>query len=341
MAYVQCRCGDASNTWEMFSLGLGMCLIAKSDQTTGNETYCSYVIQSNEVMFAFTTPYSSKRNQTNTKMPHPSFQNEMAQNFVDCHGLAIRAIGILVNDVKEAYQMSVEKGSTSISTPQVLIDEQHEGKMMMSEVSLYGDVVLRYVSKHGFNGSFLPNYEEVESLPLSYGLIRCEHMVGNVHNNAEVIQYISKFNGFHEFAKITNDHGCTKEEVLNNMVFASNDEMVLFPSNEPIIYGAKQKSNVQTYLERYEGLGLQHLALSCNDIFFTVREMHTYTHVGGFEFMPKPLPTYYQDTTTRVGVVLTNQQIEECEELGILVENDDQGVLLQIFIKPIGDRYVL
>jgi 4-hydroxyphenylpyruvate dioxygenase len=332
-----CRCGDASNTWRRFSWGLGMHLVAKSDQTTGNQTYCSYAVQSNELVFAFTAPYSSKIDQTGTKMPHPGYRSEEARRFIDSHGLAVRAVGILVDDADTAYRVSVENGAVSVLEPHVLNDDAKGGKMVMAEVRLYGDVVLRYVSKHGYKGSMLPNYEEVESLPLTYGLVRLDHAVGNVHKLAEAVNYIAKFSGFHEFAEFTADDVGTTESGLNSMVLASNNEMVLLPINEPT-FGTKRKSQIQTYLEHNEGSGVQHLALICDDIFSTLREMRTRTHIGGFDFMPKPPPTYYKNLASRVGSVLTEEQIKECDELGILVDKDDQGALLQIFTKPLGDR---
>lgn len=315
-----------------------MHLVAKSDQTTGNQTYCSYAIQSNELVFAFTAPYSSKVDQSNTKIPHPGFKSDEARSFVESHGLAVRAVGVLVNDADEAYRVSLENGAISVLRPHVLIDESG-GKMVLAEVKLYGAVVLRYVSKDGYKGSFLPNYAEVESLPLTYGLVRLDHAVGNVHNLKEAVQYIAKFTGFHDFAEFTADDVGTTESGLNSMVLASNNEMVLLPINEPT-FGTKRKSQIQTYLEHNEGPGVQHLALICDDIFSTLREMRTRTQIGGFDFMPAPPPTYYKNLPKRVGSVLTEQQVKDCEELGILVDKDDQGVLLQIFTKPLGDRSV-
>jgi 4-hydroxyphenylpyruvate dioxygenase len=335
--HIEFWCGDASNTWRRFSWGLGMHLVAKSDQTTGNQTYCSYAIQSNELVFAFTAPYSSKIDQTNTKMPHPGYKSKEARSFVDAHGLAVRAVGILVDDAAEAYRTSVEHGALSVLEPHVLSDDAKGGKMSMAEVKLYGDVVLRYVSTQGYKGSMLPNYEDVESLPLTYGLLRLDHAVGNVHNLAEAVSQISKYTGFHEFAEFTADDVGTSESGLNSMVLASNNEMVLLPLNEPT-FGTKRKSQIQTYLEHNEGPGLQHLALICDNIFSTLKEMRTRTHIGGFDFMPKPPATYYKNLANRVGDILTDEQIKQCDELGILVDKDDQGVLLQIFTKPVGDR---
>ena len=197
----------------------------------------------------------------------------------------------------------------------------------------------RYVSFiNGFNGPFLPKYDKVDGPPLSYGLSRLDHAVGNVHSLLEAVQYISRFTGFHEFAEFTADEVGTAESGLNSVVLANNTEMVLLPLNEPV-FGTKRKSQIQTYLEHNEGPGLQHFALLSKDIFKTLKEMRSRTHLGGFDFMPKPPPTYYRNLRNRVADILTEDQMNECDELGILVDRDDQGVLLQIFTKPIGDRY--
>jgi 4-hydroxyphenylpyruvate dioxygenase len=151
-----------------------------------------------------------------------------------------------------------------------------------------------------------------------------------------------KFTGFHEFAEVTTDDVGTSESGLNSLVLANNDETVLLTVIEPVIYGAKRRSPIETYLEHNEGAGVQHLALMSNDIFKTLREMRKRSGVGGFEFMPSHPITYSSNSNLkkRVGDVLNDEQIKECEELGILVDRDHQGTLLQIFTKPIGDRYV-
>ena len=225
------------------------------------------------------------------------------------------------------------------------------GSVVISEVHLYGDAVLRYVSYKNPNPTpnsdpsswFLPGFEAVDegsSFPVDFGLRRLDHAVGNVPELEPVVAYMKHFTGFHEFAEFTSEDVGTSESGLNSVVLASNNEMVLLPVNEPV-YGTKRKSQIQTYLEHNEGAGVQHLALMSEDIFRTLREMRRRSGVGGFEFMPSPPPTYYRNLKNRAGDVLTDDQIKECEELGILVDRDDQGTLLQIFTKPLGDRYSL
>jgi 4-hydroxyphenylpyruvate dioxygenase len=211
------------------------------------------------------------------------------------------------------------------------------GEQVVSEVKLYGDVVLRYVSG-SYKGPFLAGYEDMPDAPkLSYGIQRLDHAVGNVHNLLEAVSYIIRFTGFHEFAEFVAEDVGTVDSGLNSMVLANNNEMVLLPVNEPT-HGTPRKSQIQTYLEQNEGPGLQHLALKTDDIFATLRQMRAVSHCGGFEFMPRPSDAYYKGLPAKIGDVLTPAQFAEVKELGILADKDDQGVLLQIFTKPLGDR---
>jgi len=262
------------------------------------------------------------------------------------HGLGVRAIAIEVDDAEAAFNISVENGAKP-SSPPIKLDGA-----VLAEIHLYGDVVLRYVSYDGGNVRnsenpgqwFLPRFEPVDetaSFPgLDFGLRRIDHAVGNVSELGPVVEYVKRFTGFHEFAEFTTEDVGTSESGLNSVVLANNEETVLLPLNEPI-HGTKRKSQIQTYLEHNEGPGVQHLALMTQDIFWTLREMRKRSGLGGFEFMPPPPPTYYRNLPNRVGDVLTEEQMKQCEELGILVDRDDQGTLLQIFTKPVGDRYPL
>ncbi|XP_077244473.1 4-hydroxyphenylpyruvate dioxygenase [Tasmannia lanceolata] len=338
--HIEFWCTDAINAASRFSWALGMPLSARSDLSTGNQTHASYLIQSSNLRFLFTAPYSpsictlqSPPNYDTATLP--SFSATTAHRFSASHGLAVRAIAIQVHDATSAFHVSVAHGAKP-STPPVDLS----GEATLAEVHLYGDVVLRYISFKNPNPNFqfLPGFEAMESYqPLDYGIRRLDHAVGNVADLAEAVAYVKGFTGFHEFAEFTAEDVGTTESGLNSMVLASNDEMVLLPMNEPV-FGTKRKSQIQTYLEHNEGAGVQHLALTSEDIFWTLREMRRRSGVGGFEFMPSPPPTYYRNLKKRVGDVLTEEQMKECEDLGILVDRDEQGVLLQIFTKPVGDR---
>jgi 4-hydroxyphenylpyruvate dioxygenase len=169
-------------------------------------------------------------------------------------------------------------------------------------------------------------------------LQRLDHAVGNVHELLKTVDYIANFTGFHEFAEFTAEDIGTIDSGLNSMVLANNNEFVLLPVNEPT-FGTKRKSQIQTYLEQNNGPGLQHLALKTNDIFATVREMRKYSFMrGGFDFQAPASDGYYQTLKARIGDALTDKEYALVEELGLLVDRDDQGVLIQVFTKPVSDR---
>eukprot|EP00271_Cylindrocystis_brebissonii_P013236 TRINITY_DN32930_c0_g1_i1.p1 TRINITY_DN32930_c0_g1~~TRINITY_DN32930_c0_g1_i1.p1 ORF type:complete len:425 (-),score=78.19 TRINITY_DN32930_c0_g1_i1:1320-2594(-) len=335
--HVEFWCHDAVNTSSRFSWGLGMPTIAKSDMSTGNQTYSSFALRSNDLTFVFSAPYSTKLDQAGTKKPIPNYDAQTALSFFTTHGLGVRAVAIEVKDAVEAFTVSVANGAKAVSEPMVIPSEAG-GSATISEVSLYGDVVMRFVSFDNFQGLFLPLYEKVEnSAVMSHGLQRIDHVVGNVPVLMDAIKYVARFTGFHEFAEFTAEDVGTVDSGLNSMVLASNNEMVLLPMNEPT-HGTKRKSQIQTYLDHNEGPGVQHMALLTKDIFHTLREMRGKTELGGFDFMPRPSAKYYAGLPDKIGDVLSAQQLQECQKLGILVDKDDQGVLLQIFTKPLGDR---
>ncbi|KAH7578444.1 hypothetical protein ACOSQ2_000296 [Xanthoceras sorbifolium] len=347
--HVEFWCTDATNTARRFSWGLGMPLFAKSDLSTGNAVHASYAIRSGDLTFLFTAPYSPSISAHDggggrASASIPTFDLGTCCAFSASHGLAVRSIAVEVEDAEVAFHTSVAHGAKPSASPVIL-----NGRAVISEVHLYGDVVLRYVSyrddKSDTNNDvgsfvFLPGFEstdELSSFPLDYGIRRLDHAVGNVPELGPAVSYVKGFTGFHEFAEFTSEDVGTSESGLNSVVLANNEEMVLLPMNEPV-FGTKRKSQIQTYLEHNEGAGVQHLALVSEDIFNTLREMRKRSGVGGFEFMPSPPPTYYKNLKARAGDVLNDDQIKQCEELGILVDRDDQGTLLQIFTKPLGDR---
>lgn len=250
--------------------------------------------------------------------------------------MAVRAVGITVADAKIAYETSVKHGAIGVMEAKDVKDKTSGQTLTIAEVKLYGDVVLRFLSGD-YTGVALANYEAIDGPDVSIGIERIDHCVGNVPNLLEAVDYICDFTGFHEFAEFTAEDVGTVDSGLNSMVLANNSEMILLPINEPT-FGTRRKSQIQTYLEQNEGAGLQHLALKTTDIFHTLGEMRKRSFLGGFEFMPRPSDEYYKKLPTRIGSDLTQDQYKRIEQLGLLVDKDDQGILLQIFTKPLGDR---
>lgn len=334
--HIELWCGDATTTRARFGYGLGLSLVAKSDQSTGNHHFASYVMQSGDLVMAFTAPYSTQTDKMGSQPPVEYDQDE-AYTFLKRHGMAVRAFGILVDDAAEAYAISTANGGIGVHPPVTLSDEATGTRLVFSEIKLYGDCVLRFVSGD-YEGAYLPGYAAVTDAPcVSYGLQRLDHAVGNVHELIPQVEYMAKALGWHEFAEFVAEDVGTVDSGLNSMVMANNNEMILLPVNEPT-HGTRRKSQIQTFLEQNEGPGLQHVALKTDDIVSTMRQMRARSALGGFDFMPSPSPDYYRQLPNRIGSLLTAQQYKDVEELGLLVDKDDQGILLQIFTKPLGDR---
>lgn len=340
--HVEFWCADATSTSKHFRFSLGMTHVAKQDLTTGSKTSISHVLRSNDLTFVFTAPVAGGEafdaaganfSESNEHGYCPAF----AEDFVKRHGLAVRAIGVQVADSAQAFETAVANGARPVLKPVELRGDESDGVAVISEVGMYGDVVMRFVSGDA-KSVFLPNYSKVDDpFPLSYGIKRLDHAVGNVPKLLETVNYIAKFTGFHEFAEFTSEDVGTLDSGLNSMVLASNNEMVLLPVNEPT-FGTPRKSQIQTYLEFNNGAGLQHLALMTDDIYSTLTQMRQCSHIGGFEFMPRASDAYYANLPEKVGDAVSAEDLQRCKELGILVDKDDQGILLQIFTRPLGDR---
>lgn len=367
--HVEFYCGDAKSTAFRFSLGLGMPITCTTGQSTGNDQCCSYGLQSDNVRMIFTAPYSKavasgefykkeeeKGKDTNPDFeapnPLPSFTVEHSHAFFQKHGIAARAIGLEVNSASDAFEKAVKNGATPVLQPTHIPASSGILKKLpdckgctIAEVKLYGDVVLRFVSNEGETDDtsdtpvpFLPHFTFYESKSYeTYGIRRIDHAVGNVHDLFDAHKHIASITGFHDFAEFTPEDVGTVDSGLNSVVLSSNTGNVLLPLNEPT--EGKRKSQIQTYLEQNEGPGLQHLALKTDDIFYTIEKMkHAESFFGGFELMNRPSDGYYEELPTRLGDKLTIEQYEKIQELGILADADDEGILLQVFTKPVGDR---
>ncbi|KAM1633988.1 hypothetical protein TB2_011939 [Malus domestica] len=271
------------------------------------------------------------------------FDHSASRTFSATQGLSVRAVAIQVEDTISAFTASVAHGTKPSAAPNLV-----NNRVTIAEVQLYGDVILRYVSYTNHNHFtdpdlhlwFLPGFESLtSSFPIDFEIRHLDHAIGNVKDLKSIVSYVKGFTGFHELAEFTVEDVETSESGLNSVVLVNNEEMVLFPMNEHV-YGTKRKSQIQTYLKHNEGAEVQHLALVSDDIFRMLREMQSRSDVGRFQFMPAPPSTYYRNLKKRVGDVLTNEQIKECEELGILVDRDDQETLLQIFTKRVEDRHL-
>ena len=377
--HVEFYTGDALMTAKRFELALGIPITCWSSLATGNDKCVTYGLEcgvdndnrepGDGVRFLVTAPLSRAMQQqqqtsstasaSNVQMaapdPLPGYDINSAHEFYAKHGLAVRAVGIQVEDANKAYAAAIANGAIGFTEPSVIpsyYDKDSEKECRVAEVELYGDVVLRFVSFHGSNQEksddsqvtpFLPHlapYPSYKSSKPTYGLSKIDHTVGNVPNLLKAQEYIQKFTGYHPFAEFTPEDIGTVDSGLNSVVLASDSEAVLLPLNEPT--EGKRKSQIQTYLEQNEGSGLQHIAIKTNDIFDTISKMrYAEENLGGFELMVRPSDGYYRELPSRLGDKLTEDQYKRLEELGILADADEEGVLLQIFTKPLGDRPTL
>ena len=197
--HLEFYCGDSQNTAARFGWALGMQTVAKSDQSTGNAHYASTVMRSHDMTLVFTCPYSTTIDRSKSVPAHPGFNGHEAHEFIKRHGFGARAIGILCDDAAAGHAAAVANGGVSALAPQTLRDATSPGHCVIAELRLYGDAVLRLVSKHdGYNGPFLPNYAAVQSPPVTYGIQRIDHIVGNVPSLLEAVNYIARMTGFHE-----------------------------------------------------------------------------------------------------------------------------------------------
>jgi 4-hydroxyphenylpyruvate dioxygenase len=328
--HIEFYCGDAKSMAFRFAQALGMRITGETGQMTGNDQCISYGLESGDFRLLLTAPYSQamassgdaapKTGNSDAPAPNslPSFSVDGAHAFFQKHGLAAKAIGLEVLDAQTAFENAVANGANPVLettfVPACLGQkDQSTAGCNMAEVSIYGDVVLRFVS---FSGEGAQKAERVPFLPHlsptsgkiaekeTYGIYKIDHAVGNVPDLQETLTHVSAFTGFHEFAEFTAEDVGTVDSGLNSVVLASNSEDVLLPLNEPT--QGRRKSQIQTYLEQNEGAGLQHLALKSYDIFSTIRQMKdAEENFGGFELMTKPSDSYYRELPERLGDQLT------------------------------------
>lgn len=347
--HLEFYCADATTTASRFMHGLDLRL---ESRLASSSTAHSVSVANGGLRFVFTAPVGPAAGTAAPGLEPIGFDHQGAADFVHRHGVAVRAVCLHVEDAAAAFEACVSNGGTAVSPPAPVPSVEGGARCTFAEVELYGDVVLRLLSSGGEEGrqvARLPGHTSLgeESGPMpSQGFVRVDHVVGNVPELVGPWERIAAMTGFHQFAEFTAEDVGTVDSGLNSIVLASNDETVLLPLNEPT-YGTRRKSQIQTYLELNNGPGVQHIALLTTDILGTVREMRKRTPSGGFAFMPRPSAEYYQslpDRLSRDGLglePLTLDTLREAEELGILVDRDDQGVLLQIFTAPVCDRATL
>ncbi len=308
--------GNAKQSSYYLARAFGFKIVAYSGLETGNREKVSYVLVQKNMRFVVSGALSS--------------ENRIAE-FVKTHGDGVKDVALLVDDVDKAYSEAVKRGAVAIAPPEELTDE--DGTLKKAVIGTYGDTIHTLIERKNYKGAFMPGFQKVEfNIPFEEsGLIAVDHVVGNVEKMEEWVSYYENVMGFKQMIHFDDDDISTEYSALMSKVM-TNGSRIKFPINEPA--DGKRKSQIQEYLEFYNGAGVQHLALLTSDIVKTVEALRA----NGVEFLDTP-DTYYDELTARVGKI--DEEIDKLKELKILVDRDDEGYLLQIFTKPIVDRPTL
>jgi 4-hydroxyphenylpyruvate dioxygenase len=318
--YVEFYTGNARQAAHFYRTALGMALAAYRGPETGVRDSASYLVVQNKIRFVLTTPLRP--------------QGFIADHIYR-HGDGVRDIALWVDDAAQAYRETTSRGARGVRAPETLSDEH--GEVRLASIAAYGDTIHTFVERRKYGGVFLPGFAPVpgpDPLARPVGLKHIDHMVGNV-GWGEMNRWVDFYRdvmGFRLFKHFDDKDISTEYSALMSKVMASGNERVKFPINEPA--EGRRKSQIEEYLEFYGGPGVQHIALATEDIISTVGAMRG----QGFEFLRVP-STYYRDLAARVGAI--DEPVDKLEELGILVDRDDEGYMLQIFTRPVEDRPTL
>ena len=318
--YVEFYVGNAKQAAHYYISAFGFSALAYAGPETGMKDRASYVVRQNKLTFVLTTPLQPN--------------NEMADHIYK-HGDGVKVLALLVNDATDAWEQTTRRGAKIYMEPKRLKDD--EGEVVLSGIHTYGDTVHVFVERKNYKGLFMPGYRKWENkffTSSSTGLQYVDHCVGNVGWNGmnQWVKFYEEVMGFRNILTFDDNDISTEYSALMSKVMSNGNGYVKFPINEPA--EGKKKSQVEEYLEFYHGEGVQHIALATNNIVATVDDLKS----RGVEFLEVPL-TYYNDLLDRVGKI--DEDIEPLKNLGVLVDRDDEGYLLQIFTKPVQDRPTL
>jgi 4-hydroxyphenylpyruvate dioxygenase len=316
--HVEFYVGNARQAAHFYDKTFGFKPIAKTGLETGCRDRASYVMQQGNIRFVFTTAYSP--------------DHEIARHCA-LHGDGAKAIALEVNDVESAIHEARKRGAT-VLTPAATREDEH-GKMVTGELKYAGDTIFRFVERKNYNGPFAPGFEPIESGGVSsVGLAAIDHIVTNVYIG-EMDYWAKWFEevlGFTNLLHFTDEDISTEYSALMSKVMENGTGKCKFPINEPA--EGKKKSQIEEFLDYYYGPGVQHVAMSTGSIYDTVNELRR----RDIDFLRVP-DSYYDYMFERVGDV--GEDWDKLKELGILIDKDEDGHLLQIFTAPMQDRPTL
>jgi len=317
--YVELYVSNSKQAAHFYKTAFGFQGIAYAGLETGLKDRESYVLQQDKIRLVLTSPLKSGTD---------------IGRHIESHGDGVKVVALWVPDATAAYNEAIKRGAKHYMTP--VTEEDTNGKVVRSGIYSYGETVHIFVERQEYHGVFLPGYTKWESAynPTSTGLMYIDHMVGNV-GLGEMNTWVNFYKevlGFAQIVSFDDKDISTDYTALMSKVMSNGNGRIKFPINEPA--DGKKKSQIEEYLDFYEGPGVQHIAVATNDIIKTVRELVA----RGVEFLRVP-DNYYDVVLDRVGEI--DEDIAPLRELGILVDRDDEGYLLQIFTKPIEPRPTL
>ena len=317
--YIEFYVGNAKQAAHFYKTAFGFQSLAYAGPETGMKDKVSYVLQQNKLIFVLTTPLRTG--------------NAIADHIYK-HGDGIKVLALKVDDATAAWKTTTDRGAKEWLAPVKLNDES--GEVVLSGIKTYGETVHVFVERKNYKGVFMPGYREWKTAynPPTAGLQYVDHCVGNVGWNQmnPWVKFYEDVMGFRNILTFDDKDISTEYSALMSKVMSNGNGFVKFPINEPA--EGKKKSQVEEYLDFYDGEGCQHVALATNNIVETVTDLRN----RGVEFLKIP-NSYYDDLLKRVGHI--DEDLAPLQELGILVDRDEEGYLLQIFSKPVEDRPTL
>jgi 4-hydroxyphenylpyruvate dioxygenase len=317
--YVEFYVGNAKQAAHFYKTAFGFQSLAYAGPETGMRDKVSYVIRQNKLTFMLTTPLRT--------------DNPVADHIYK-HGDGVKVLALKVDDATRSFEETTKRGARAYLEPVVLKDEN--GEVALSGIHTYGDTVHLFVERKNYKGAFMPGFREWKSAynPSETGLLYVDHCVGNVGWNQmnPWVKFYEDVMGFRNILSFDDKDISTEYSALMSKVMSNGNGYVKFPINEPA--EGKKKSQVEEYLDFYNGEGVQHVAIATDDIVKTVSELQK----RGVEFLSIPA-SYYETVLDRVGKI--DEDLEPLQRLGVLIDRDDEGYLLQIFSKPLEDRPTL
>lgn len=318
--YIELYVSNAKQAAYFYKAALGFQSYAYAGLETGLKEYESYVVSQGKIKLILTSPLKS---------------NTVIGKHIDNHGDGVKVVALWVDNAVDAYNTAMEKGARSYMEPEIIKD--NEGTIIRSGIHTYGETVHIFVERTDYTGHFLPGFirwETPDFNPSSVGLKYIDHMVGNVKLGQmnKWVNFYEEVMGFTNILTFDDKDISTEYTALMSKVVSNGNGRIKFPINEPA--EGRKRSQVDEYLDFYEGEGVQHLAVATDDIVTTVQEMRN----RGVEFLTIP-DSYYETVLDRVGKI--DEDLKPLQDLGILIDRDEEGYLLQIFTKPIEPRPTL